>query len=626
MSTFAFNSVRVTDLSRGRGASYTIQKTQAALARVQQQLSTGRRITAPSDAAGDASVAMRLRKTLETREAYGGSLEQGRRYLADADTVLSDVTDLLREARTIGSANLGTGISENERQGAADVLRGLERQLLSLANRRSGDMSLFGGAIAGDGYIDDGGAVRYAGSDGVLEADVEKNASIRMLMDGPAVFGGPSERVGSLDLSPVATNDTRLGSLGGAAGRGVALGSLRLSNGGAATEIDLSQADTLGDVINRINASGAGVTAALAGGNAIELSGAAVTVEEAGGTTAADLGLLQPTGATITGDSLRPKITQFTLLSDLTNGAGIDAAGGLTVINGTSSDTVDLSTLTTVGDLLGRLNDSATGMLAQISNDGHSLTLRNPVQGTELRVQEGAGTAAADLGWLTYTAGDAVTTFNGGRGLRLDETGNDLSLTDSAGLRFEVELGSSGTTQEVIDAINAAAVAAGANTVASFDANAPGIVLNNVQQVANVGESRAAVDLGLDQPIVAGAMTGRDVNPVVSQGVFGHLRQLINALDSGDIHSAEQAIGDMETDESKVVRERAGAGGRLREMESRLERMEDDNLVTRDMLSRIEDTDFASAVLEFQTLQTGLQASLQTTGQLLGMSLFDFLR
>ena len=61
-------------------------------------------------------------------------------------------------------------------------------------------------------------------------------------------------------------------------------------------------------------------------------------------------------------------------------------------------------------------------------------------------------------------------------------------------------------------------------------------------------------------------------------------------------------------------------------METRLERIEDENLVTHEMLSRIEETDYSAAVLEFQSLQTSLQASLQTTGQLLGISLFDFLR
>lgn len=626
MSSFSFSPVRVTDLSRGAGANYTIQKTQAALARVQQQLSTGRRIAAPSDAAGDASVAMGLRKTLETRQAYAASLDQGRRYLADADTVLGDVTDLLREARTIGSANLGTGVSETERQGAADVLRALERQLLTLANRRSGEMSLFGGAITGDAYVDDGGAVRYAGAGDVLQGDIAHNVAIPMLMDGPAVFGGPSQRVGNRDLSPAVTGDTRLSTLGGAAGRGVALGSLRLSNGGVATQIDLSQADTLGDVIDAINTSGAGVTATLVGGNAIQLTGAAVKVEEAGGTTAADLGLLKPGGPTLTGDGLRPKITGFTRLSELNNGAGIDTAGGFTVTNGTASDTIDFTALNTVSDLLDRLNDSEAGLLARISSDGHSLTLRNPVQGTQLRVREGAATTAADLGWLSFTADDSVDHFNAGRGVRLDPTGNDLAVSDSVGVRFEVELGSAGTTQDVVDAINAAATAAGADTTATFDPGAPGIVLTNVQQVSNVGESRAAGDLGLSEPIVGGTMTGRDVNPVVSQGVFGHLRQLIDALDGGDVHAAEQAIGDLEADEAKVVRERAGAGSRLREMDSRLERIEDENLVTRDMLSRIEDTDFSSAVLEFQSLQTSLQASLQTTGQLLGISLFDFLR
>ena len=585
MNINGFGSVRISDLSRGAGASAVIQRTQARLAQVQQQLTTGRRLLRPSDATGDASVAMQLRKTLEARAGYSTTLEQGRRYLADADQVFSDVTDLVREIRTIAQANLSTGITNNEQEGAAQSLRALERQILGLANRQSGGMSLFGGQATGDAYIDDGGAVRFVGTQDTLSNLISENVSLHLLASGQDTFGGYSERVGTATLTPAIAADTRLSAISGARDNGIGKGAFRIINAGTAATIDLADADDLGDVVNKINASGIGVTASLTG-NALQLTGAAITVEEAGGTAAGDLGLLQAPGATITGDPLNPRITPFTPLAALNGGAGIDLAGGFTLTNGQNTDTVSLAGVMTVGDLLARLNEqSPTAVKAQISDDGSTLELLNPVQGLELRVAEGSGTTAADLGWLTFTANDKVSDFNGGRGLRLDPDKNDLSLTDTSDLRFEVKLGASGSTQDVIDAINAAATAAGSTLTAAFDPGAPGIVLNNVQQVANVGESRAAIDLGLDQPITGGTMTGRDVNPVTSEGLFGHLKTLINALDNGDITTAEKAIADLEADEARVVRQRAEAGSRLREIESRLDRLEDQNPVTVDVLS-----------------------------------------
>ena len=423
--------------------------------------------------------------------------------------------------------------------------------------------------------------------------------------------------------------DTRLGDLGGARGQGVRGGVIRINNGGATADVDLADADTIGDVIGRINASGVGVTAAVsADGNSIDVSGTNVTVAEAGGTAAADLGLLQPVAAgNVDGADVRPKLSDFTPLAGLNNGTGLDLAGGLTVSNGNQSQSFDLAGVTTVGELLKRLNDGGVALRASISDDGTSLVLQNPTQGSELRVKEGAGTTAADLGWLTFAADDPLAQLNGGRGVRLDAGGPDLSVTDAGGVTFDVDLGGAVTLQDAADAIGAAAAAAGATTTAAFDSTAPGLVLSNVGRVASVGESRAAGDLGLDAAVSpGGTLVGRDVNPVTSEGVFGHLRALIAALDRGDVDAATEAAGDLGGDEDLAISRRAEAGARAQDFDARLTRLEDRDVTTKEVLSRLEDADFAETVTRFQSLQNSLQASLQTTSRVFGLTLFDFLR
>jgi len=63
----------------------------------------------------------------------------------------------------------------------------------------------------------------------------------------------------------------------------------------------------------------------------------------------------------------------------------------------------------------------------------------------------------------------------------------------------------------------------------------------------------------------------------------------------------------------------------VQELEARQQRLEDQNLATTALLSSIEDVDFVEAITRFQTLQTALQASLQTSAQVLNTSLLDFL-
>ena len=66
--------------------------------------------------------------------------------------------------------------------------------------------------------------------------------------------------------------------------------------------------------------------------------------------------------------------------------------------------------------------------------------------------------------------------------------------------------------------------------------------------------------------------------------------------------------------------------GDVQELESRQNRLADQNLATQSLLSSLQDTDFTEAISRFQTLQTSLQASLQTGASMLNLSLLDFLK
>lgn len=628
MNVNSFTTVRVGDWARTNGAARQIALTQSKLGEAQKQLATGRRLTSPSDAPADAAIAQQLRRTLEIRAGYQSNLNKADSVLGRADGALSSVADLLREAKSLGLSALGDGAIESEREAAALAIRAIERQLLSLANTNIDGVSIFGGGRGvSEPFVDAGGGIKFVGGESELRALIgERGASVDLLVDAESVFGSISRRVGDAGLTPQLTAATRLADLRSANGEGVSRGSFRLSNAGATATIDLTQADTIGDVISQINASGVGVAASITGNNEIQLNGVDITITDTGGTIARDLGLVTQTPTpSLTGGDLQPKLTVHTPLVDLRGGAGVDPTG-FTIRNGSAVDNVSFAGLATVGDLLNRLNDSPAHVAATISDDGSSLRLRNPVQGVALTVQENGGTSTADLGWLTFTANDPLTDLNGGRGVRTDPAVADLQLTDTGGIGFEVDLDGTATVQDVIDAINTAATSAGSTLSAAFDPATPGVRLTNVAAISDAGSGNAVTDLGLDLTIAAGVLSGRDVNAVSNEGVFGHLRALAEALERDDGVEASLALLRLEQDEVTAIDARGEVGTRVREIQQRIDYLSDEEVVTRDLLSRVEDIDYATAVLEYQTLQTSLQAQLQTTAQLLGLSLFDFLR
>lgn len=343
--------------------------------------------------------------------------------------------------------------------------------------------------------------------------------------------------------------DTLLSSLKG--GQGLALGELSITDrAGAAVNVDLSSAETLTEVVDLINASGAGVTAAIndsrSGLALTDTSGGSgnlVVANGAAGTTADDLGLAidEAVDSVDSGSLNRRTVSETTRLSSLRGGAGVS----LTDIRITDSNGVtgvaDLNKfgdeVETVGDVIDRINALSIDVTASINERGDGILLTDTADGAgKLTVAEvGSGTAAADLRLLaaasetnesgqqvidgstsyavdlsSVTATDGsvqLSTLNDGAGVDLGvfEVKDSTRGEDDNG--FVVNLGAAGdeafTVTDVIDKINAAATNAGSTVRASVSDAGTGIQLVDTADgphnltVADLGSGTAAADLGI---------------------------------------------------------------------------------------------------------------------------------
>lgn len=639
MAILPANLSRVSNALRQSVVSSTITRTQAELLRVQNELATGKRLTVGSDDPGDAAIAQQLRKTLEQREAYANNLKAANRHLSEVDTALADLNDLLQQAQQIASANVGSDVTPEARQAAATVIDSIYSQAMSIANKQLDGVYLFGGDRSTTApFVDGLGGVQFVGSNRVLQNTIDESILSAFMIDGQALFGAASSQVkGTADLTPTVSAATRIQDLRGALGQGVQLGGIVINNGSESATIDLSGAKSVGDVINLINAAGVGaVTASLsADGNSITLTpGPAETLsvtEVGGGSTAAALGILQNTplaaGVALDGQNLNANLTPLTTLASLRNGAGIDATG-FTLSNGGTTVTIDLAGATTVEDLLNRINGANAGVRAEINAAGTGIDILNITQGTELRISELGGTTASDLGVRSLTPATTLGELNSGKGVRT-AAGDDFQITRSDGTTFTVDIDGATTIADVIAAINAAD--GGAGLTASFATTGNGIVLTDTAggpgqpAILPLNFSNAAADLGLMNAPVGNTITGSDVNPIKSQGLFANLAALRNALNASDPARITEAAEALKADQERVVITRGHTGAKVQDIESRQNRLEDQNLATTALLSELEDTNFTDAITRFQTLQTMLQASLRVGATQMNMSLLDFL-
>src|SRR5438477_3706742 len=131
MAILPLQLARVSNLLRSNVADGSISRTQQELLDVQNELSSGKRLNSPSDDPGASAIAQQLRKTLEQRQAYSDNIKSANDQLGEVDSTLGDLSDLLRQAQTIASANVGSDVTADQRASASAVVQSLYNQMLS---------------------------------------------------------------------------------------------------------------------------------------------------------------------------------------------------------------------------------------------------------------------------------------------------------------------------------------------------------------------------------------------------------------------------------------------------------------------------------------------------------------
>lgn len=189
-------AVRMTQGMMSRQAQTGLQTGLNRLAKVQEQLSTGRIINRPSDDPTGATSAMRLRASVAEQRQYVRNANDGLGWLNQADATLSSATDQVRRAYELGVQGVNSvSLGPQAREALATEVDQIRGGLMSTANAKYLDRPVFGGVTAGGvAYAADPvtdvityqpGAVATAG---VLRA-VSDGATVRVDVEGPAVFG-----------------------------------------------------------------------------------------------------------------------------------------------------------------------------------------------------------------------------------------------------------------------------------------------------------------------------------------------------------------------------------------------------------------------------------------------------
>lgn len=177
-----------------------LQRNLTRLDRLQNRLSSGRRVQYPSDDPASATLAMRLRSAVADNDQYQRNASAAISWLQTTDSALQDVVQTLHRARELVVSGARGDLPDSARQALAEEMDQLLRHLVEVGNTQHGGRYIFGGfrtdrpplvvaaTQASTGWVDQ---VQYSGTASVVhwEAEVGPQVSLPVSVAAQEVFG-----------------------------------------------------------------------------------------------------------------------------------------------------------------------------------------------------------------------------------------------------------------------------------------------------------------------------------------------------------------------------------------------------------------------------------------------------
>ncbi|MFT2816637.1 flagellar hook-associated protein FlgL [Leifsonia sp. A12D58] len=191
---------RVTNSALMRTAQRNLQANLSNMAKLQDQATSQKLISKPSDDPTGTTTAMAVRGEQRATSQYTRNAANGNNWLTTIDASLASVTTIMNRVRdlTVQGANDGS-MSPTAKEAIAVELEGLRSDLLKEANSEYLGRSVYAGnSDAGAAFVDVAGVLTYTGTGSAVERRVAGNSTVRVDSDGAAVFGTGATSIFSL--------------------------------------------------------------------------------------------------------------------------------------------------------------------------------------------------------------------------------------------------------------------------------------------------------------------------------------------------------------------------------------------------------------------------------------------
>ncbi|MCA9320292.1 MAG: flagellar hook-associated protein FlgL [Planctomycetes bacterium] len=191
-------SFRVTQSLSADAANRQVQATFAKLFRSQQTLSSGKKVSKPSDDPSSIGRLLQFKERSRELERFERNAGEGRAFVDSSASFLEDVSARIIDARVNVIQGITGSLTQSDRDTIATTLDGIIEDMVSLANSRVANRYVFAGTASDRQpyrlVTDPSGAqrVQYDGNSDRLVAEVGPGVQAAFNVPGELIFGaGP---------------------------------------------------------------------------------------------------------------------------------------------------------------------------------------------------------------------------------------------------------------------------------------------------------------------------------------------------------------------------------------------------------------------------------------------------
>lgn len=191
--------MRVTNKSLVKNFTRNINRNLKNMSKYQEQLSTGKEVSRPSDDPFRVIRAMALHTSIDQNEQFKRNIEDSMGWIDTTDTALGQMTEDLNRIRELVIYGANDSLSDTDRNALNEEVKQLVGDLAQVGNSNYDGRYIFGGqSTTSPPFEVDGTLLKYTGDNGILEREISSNVTMKMNIHGEEIMMGQSNEMGEM--------------------------------------------------------------------------------------------------------------------------------------------------------------------------------------------------------------------------------------------------------------------------------------------------------------------------------------------------------------------------------------------------------------------------------------------